>query len=261
MSDSGAPPGLYPDPAGGPGQRWWNGTGWTAYTSPAAQPPDPGWGAPPPVRAWDASASVAAEQGFNRWGQAAVLGYAVMGVVSIVVYLGLAARFHRFYEWFRAVVDHAGSPGYVAPPAPALLPGWFSLLGLVSVASFVVFLVWQYRAATAARALGRPATRSPGWGVGSWFVPVVNLWMPFQALRDCLPSGHPRRRLPWVLLAAGVVIYLGGLGTGIGLAVDRGVGDVFAVVTVAAWILGGGVALAFVRTVGEANRGEPRTGV
>ena len=28
----GAPPGWYPDPAGGPGQRWWNGYAWTEAT-------------------------------------------------------------------------------------------------------------------------------------------------------------------------------------------------------------------------------------
>jgi hypothetical protein len=33
--------------------------------------------------------------------------------------------------------------------------------------------------------------------VGSWFVPVVNYWFPYMALRDCLPPGHAHR--PWVL--------------------------------------------------------------
>jgi hypothetical protein len=57
----------------------------------------------------------------------------------------------------------------------------------------IVACVWQHRAAAAARAQGFPARRSPAWGVGSWFVPVVNLWMPYSALRDCLPPGDPRR--------------------------------------------------------------------
>jgi hypothetical protein len=64
---------------------------------------------------------------------------------------------------------------------------------MVTIAAIVFACIWQYRAASAARALGYPAARSPGWGVGCWFVPIVNLWMPYGAVRDCLPPGHPER--------------------------------------------------------------------
>lgn len=57
----------------------------------------------------------------------------------------------------------------------------------------MLFLVWQHRAAIAARSLGFPAAHTPALGVGVWFIPVANLWMPYQALRDCLPPGHPAR--------------------------------------------------------------------
>jgi hypothetical protein len=43
------PAGWYPDPGGAPGQRWWDGTAWTAGFQPAVaglQPP------PPPRRRW-----------------------------------------------------------------------------------------------------------------------------------------------------------------------------------------------------------------
>jgi uncharacterized protein YxjI len=38
------PPGWYPDPAGSPGTRWWDGQGWTDHVQQAAPPPPP----PPP---------------------------------------------------------------------------------------------------------------------------------------------------------------------------------------------------------------------
>ena len=57
--------------------------------------------------------------------------------------------------------------------------------------AIVFACIWQHRAASAARALGIASRRSPAWGVGSWFVPVVNLWMPYTAVRDCLPPGIP----------------------------------------------------------------------
>src|ERR1700757_4922126 len=45
----GAPPGWYPDPAGGPGQRWWDGYAWSeAVVLPQPAPPPPWTGAPPP---------------------------------------------------------------------------------------------------------------------------------------------------------------------------------------------------------------------
>jgi hypothetical protein len=76
--------------------------------------------------------------------------------------------------------------------------------------------------------MGLPAKRSPGWGVGFWFIPVVNLWMPYQAIRDCLAHDDPNRAMVlryWLL-------YLGmGLGTAltiIGLMVSTPVGVVFA---------------------------------
>ena len=44
----GAPPGWYPDPAGGPGQRWWDGYAWTDATVLPQQPPPPPWAAAAP---------------------------------------------------------------------------------------------------------------------------------------------------------------------------------------------------------------------
>ena len=67
------------------------------------------------------------------------------------------------------------------------------LVGVLTLAAVVVACIWQHRAASAGRALGIPSRRSPAWGVGSWFVPIVNLWMPYSAVRDCLPPDHPYR--------------------------------------------------------------------
>jgi hypothetical protein len=74
-----------------------------------------------------------------------------------------------------------------------------NLLSLVTLAMaapfYVLVLIWQFRAASTARLLSLPAAHSAGLGVGGWFIPVVNLWFPYQALRDCLPPGHPDARL------------------------------------------------------------------
>ena len=127
---------------------------------------------------------------------------------ALVALLGLAeVHYYRaLWHWFHVLVRavQQGRPAPTQPSPPAWSPIG-TVLSLATGAAEVTMLVWQYRAARVAQALGYPARRSPGWGVGCWFVPVVNLWMPYQAIRDCLPPGHPGR--PRVLVAW--LLYLG----------------------------------------------------
>ncbi len=44
----GAPPDWYPDPAGGPGKRWWDGYAWTDGVVLPTHPPAPPTGASAP---------------------------------------------------------------------------------------------------------------------------------------------------------------------------------------------------------------------
>jgi hypothetical protein len=62
-------------------------------------------------------------------------------------------------------------------------------IGLAQFALFIltgiVFLVWIHRANRNARALGAQGMQfTPGWSVGWYFVPVMSLWKPFQAMRE-----------------------------------------------------------------------------
>ena len=45
--------------------------------------------------------------------------------------------------------------------------------------------------------------------MGSYFIPIVQFWFPYQALRDCLPPGSEHRgrvlRVWLLLLATGVI--------------------------------------------------------
>jgi len=109
-------------------------------------------------------------------------------------------------------VDWHDAQNGITPP-PYHGSGGFSpvslLVGLVTVGAVVVACIWQHRAASAARALGIPSRHSPAWGVGAWFVPVVNLWVPYAAVRDCLPPEDPHRRrvrswwIAWLVAAFG----------------------------------------------------------
>jgi hypothetical protein len=58
----------------------------------------------------------------------------------------------------------------------------------------LVLAIWLFQAAKIARNLGLPARRQPAWAFGL-FVPVVNLWFPYQVARDCLPPNDRARRV------------------------------------------------------------------
>jgi hypothetical protein len=59
------------------------------------------------------------------------------------------------------------------------------LRAVIFVATLVPFGMWIHRANKNARALGAIGMKaSPGWAVGSYFVPVVNLFAPFIAMRE-----------------------------------------------------------------------------
>ena len=232
-----APPGWYPDPSTYGMLRWWDGVAWTAHVAPPV-PPIP-----------SAAESHDDEDLMAGWAQAAVIIYATLAALNGLVLWATAKAWADYFHALRLQFEHLGSTQYVTPHPPV----WGYLLTPLILAAEVVFLVWQYRSATTARRLGFPAMRSPGWGVGSYFVPVVNLWMPYGALRDCLPPGHPER--PTVLYAW-IALIVGGLLSGtlvVALPLARPVGIVLLVAMVVAE---GALALFGTRTVraiGEAH--------
>jgi Domain of unknown function (DUF4328) len=76
-----------------------------------------------------------------------------------------------------------------------LLELGFGLLQLlVTVATVVLFCMWLYRAAQNLTALGNPRQAveySPGWAVGSFFVPFVNLVVPYRATKEVWAKSAP----------------------------------------------------------------------
>jgi hypothetical protein len=47
-------------------------------------------------------------------------------------------------------------------------------------------------------ATGHRTTHTAGWTAAGWFVPIINFWYPYQAVRDLVPVDHRvRRRVGW----------------------------------------------------------------
>jgi hypothetical protein len=73
-----------------------------------------------------------------------------------------------------------------------LVSGVTVLLFIVTV---IVFGRWIYLAQKNVLELdARHLRASPGWAVGSFFVPIVALWAPYQAMRDLAKASRSPRR-------------------------------------------------------------------
>lgn len=215
------PAGWYPDP-GGDGARWWDGYAWTGHVAPVpaeaevpggaaagSAGPGGGWRWDPHVGwrwmpAWAGRGDwpdrmrpmVDAERRIGAWVRWALAAFAAAAIAAAAIRVGYTSVVAAYAHWIRLSWDAAQA--HRTAPTPPALPATYVeltyLASLVELAMGLAFLLWQHRAAATARWLGLPGRHSPGWGVAFWFVPVANLWCPYQALRDCLPPGHPGRR-------------------------------------------------------------------
>jgi len=188
--------GWYPDPWGTPKNRWFDGEAWT----PRVWPPEDSEAPPTARRA--PSRDVGDDQRLGRMlatvmpvAAAAMIATAISGVA---VLRWVADNWDEFVE--------ATESGRRLEPEVA---GWVSTLSWVGqfplFAIQLLFLLWCYKTARAGRELGIPARRSPGWAVGSWLIPILNLWWPYQSVSDTVPADDPARteiRRWWTLWLA-----------------------------------------------------------
>ena len=63
------------------------------------------------------------------------------------------------------------------------------IIGLVYLATFIVtgiaFLKWIYRANSNCHGFGAKGMKfSPGWSIGYYFIPILNLYRPYQAMKE-----------------------------------------------------------------------------
>ena len=62
----------------------------------------------------------------------------------------------------------------------------------VLIATAIAFLMWLHRVRRNLTALGAKGLRfSPGWSVGWWFVPIMNVFRPFQIVNETWQASDP----------------------------------------------------------------------
>jgi hypothetical protein len=66
------------------------------------------------------------------------------------------------------------------------------VLGYVILAVTVLLIIWSWRSAHNARALGRVGARlSPGWTIAAWLIPLASLVLPYLVVSDFWRSSGP----------------------------------------------------------------------
>lgn len=199
------PEGWYADPTRQAAWRWWDGTRWTDHSStPAGPPPTSVLGTFDAYRSYNAAELntpfdplvhpvFAGEQKIATWSARAFYLYVVIALVGIVEFWVGGAWMRNFLHTIFEQSQSGIIDTSVGPPAAYTI---ISQCSIVPIAVYwVTVCLWQYRSARTAQLLRLPATYTPGFGVFSWFIPVVNLWFPYQAVRDLLPPGDPQRSL------------------------------------------------------------------
>jgi Domain of unknown function (DUF4328) len=72
-----------------------------------------------------------------------------------------------------------------ADDADDFVSGASAAFVFTQVAIAVLFIIWMFRAAKNNEALGRVGARfTPGWSIGSWFIPLANLVIPVLIAQD-----------------------------------------------------------------------------
>lgn len=113
-----------------------------------------------------------------RWARGLALAYMAVTALNL-----MATAFLR-WRWFS--YPGLGEPGWLAIVSIINI-----ILVLVTIALTVLYLMWLYRAcANMAASSSVPLRFSPGWTVGSHFVPLANLVIPFLAMRQLHNRSH-----------------------------------------------------------------------
>jgi hypothetical protein len=78
-----------------------------------------------------------------------------------------------------------------------------------SIALAVIFLMWVYRSNKNVRALGASGLSfTAGWSVGYYFIPIMNLFRPYQAMKEIWKASHPDFRDDWKEAPASLILPL-----------------------------------------------------
>ncbi|MGX5697883.1 DUF4328 domain-containing protein [Agromyces soli] len=180
-----APPaGWYPAPDGSQTNWWWDGASWM-------HPPQP----PQSSKASPAVAGLALAT------QILVIACAAVSLVTVgTEALGISgASWALDGQAFAVDLLNMYDQSTIATTIVSML---------TSLAAGVLWLIWQFRVAKYVDG----TRRSAGWHIGSWFIPVVSFWFPYQNVSDlwrAVGRARPSWLIIWWLLFMGGNVVVG----------------------------------------------------
>lgn len=158
-------PGWYTDPHLPATLRWWDGSQWTEGTRPM---PYAGVFRPRLGPGW-ARLSVAVQ----------VL---LVLCAACAVYSAITSRYAAGV-YNRLAADPASVPYSEAARADSLVLWQLAELPLVLLCG-ILFITWLYRGHRSDHMEPLSLQHKSGWAIGGWFVPILNLWRPYQMVTD-----------------------------------------------------------------------------
>jgi hypothetical protein len=220
------PAGWYPDPqVGGTRWRWWDGYAWAP----------PSYGYDPAAAALALVTHRKATSRYGNWLRWAML----VNPLSLVVFSVAIALIFRGHAFDTVNNGNSGEPqfsGSFLAFQLVTLP-----LNAVSFAYVGSLIAWIYHAGKFAEARGWPAVRGRTLGAFSVLIPIVNLWWPYEAVRDSYPPGSsPAILLKWWVsyLVAPIFVlpafFLGLFGSPVAIAIAIAIGA--CAVSVPVWL-------------------------
>ena len=126
------------------------------------------------------------------------IALAVAGCLAVYALISLTGVFVDVSQLAKLPKNTTGlrtPAAEITGTVPAILLIRLLLIG-VSLVTAVFFLVWIYRAHKNLKALGVTELKySPGWAIGGFFVPVINIVRPYQVVTEIWKaSGSGARR-------------------------------------------------------------------
>ena len=149
-------------------------------------------------------------------------------------------------------------PGASLPQAILLLVGLLPyVVGTIGAA--IAVPIWMHRAYRNLPALGEQGMHwSPAWAAGGWFIPFVNLAVPYLVMRDLWSRFGDARALPqqwWTAAVGGLLLRsVGGAFYGPAAVFNRPLGDVLGILGNTALVLAGYLVIVMMLRISRLQR-------
>src|SRR3954468_5765243 len=106
-----------------------------------------------------------------------------------VLVAAVAGDLYSWYEYSNLPAEVKASETFI--PSDAVETALGIIQVLLAIFLGVTFLRWIYRANTNLRVLSsEPMNFTPAWAVGWYFIPIANLFKPYQAMKEIWKVAH-----------------------------------------------------------------------